>query len=127
MVNQEKNDKLISHPTMAEIKEVVYSMNPQSAAGPDGINRHFFQKCLHIINKDLSEVIMDFFTGQEIPKYFSYSCIVLLPQVSNPKKVKEFRPISLSNFISKIIYKLLSKRWSPILLVLPQSVWFFKW
>ncbi|KAK6786210.1 hypothetical protein RDI58_014735 [Solanum bulbocastanum] len=40
---------------------------------------------------------------------------VLLPKVNNPTKLKEFRPISLSNFISKIISKLLSTRLGPIL------------
>ena len=50
-----------------------------------------------------------------IPKYFSHSCIVLLPKVNNPNKLTEYRPISLSNFTSKIISKLVSKRLSPIL------------
>jgi len=35
--------------------------------------------------------------------------------VSNPNKLTEFRPISLSNFTSKIISKLVSSRLGPIL------------
>uniref|UniRef100_M1D937 Non-LTR retroelement reverse transcriptase n=1 Tax=Solanum tuberosum TaxID=4113 RepID=M1D937_SOLTU len=81
-------------PTVEELKEVVFSMNPNSAAGPDGMNGYFFQKCWHIIKKDLFGVIQAFFCGQMIPKYFSHSCIVLLPKVSNPNKLTEFRPIS---------------------------------
>ena len=56
-----------------------------------------------------------------IPKYFSHSCIVLLPKVNNPNKLTEFRPISLSNFTSKIISKLVSNRLSPILPALISS------
>lgn len=50
-----------------------------------------------------------------IHMYFYYSCILLLPNVNNPNKINEFRPISLSNFTGKIISKLMSNRISPIL------------
>ncbi|XP_015159800.1 uncharacterized protein [Solanum tuberosum] len=52
---------------------------------------------------------------ETIPKSFSHSCIVLLRKVCNPNKFTEFRPISLSNFTSKIISKLVSSRLGPIL------------
>ncbi|KAG5580316.1 hypothetical protein H5410_050943 [Solanum commersonii] len=38
MVNREQNESLTALPTLAELKEVVFSMNPNSAAGPDGMN-----------------------------------------------------------------------------------------
>ncbi|XP_015084239.1 uncharacterized protein LOC107027648 [Solanum pennellii] len=115
MVNQDQNTQLTKVPDLDELKEVVFSMNPNSAAGPDGMNGYFFQKCWNIIKNDLIEVLHAFFSGQMIPKYFSHSCIVLLPKVNNPNKLTEFRPISLSNFTSKIISKLVSNRLSPIL------------
>ncbi|XP_015160335.1 uncharacterized protein [Solanum tuberosum] len=115
MVNQEKNDSLTALPNLEELKEVVFSMNPNSAAGPDGMNGYFFQKCWHMIKHDLLGVTQAFFCGQMIPKYFFHSCIVLLPKVKNPNKLSEFRPISLSNFTSKIISKLVSSRLGPIL------------
>ncbi|XP_049348970.1 uncharacterized protein LOC125813524 [Solanum verrucosum] len=115
MVTQEQNVGLTAMPNLEELKEVVFFMNPNSAAGPDGMNGYFFQKCWHIIKHDLFGVTHAFFCGQMIPKYFSHSCIVLLPKVKNPNKLSEFRPISLSNFTSKIISKLVSSRLSPIL------------
>lgn len=115
MVNQEQNNNLIAVPTIEELKEVVFSMNPNSAAGPDGMNGFFFQKCWQIIKHDLLAVIQAFFCGQIIPKSFSHSCIVLLPKVCNPNKITEFRPISLSNFTSKFISKLMSSRLGSIL------------
>ncbi|XP_049399717.1 uncharacterized protein LOC125863742 [Solanum stenotomum] len=115
MVDQVQNDRMKELPTMEELKEVVYSMNPNSAAGPDGMNGYFFQKCWSIIKKDLLAVIHAFFSGQMLPKYFSHACLVLLPKVKNPNKLTEFRPISLSNFTNKIISKLLCLRLTPIL------------
>ncbi|XP_069145909.1 uncharacterized protein [Solanum lycopersicum] len=121
MVNQDQNTLLNTVPGLDELKEVVFSMSPNSAAGPDGMNWFFFQKCWNIIKNDLLEVLHAFFSGQMIPKYFSHSCIVLLPKVNNPNKLTEYRPISLSNFTSKIISKLVSNRLSPILPALISS------
>ncbi|XP_049410619.1 uncharacterized protein LOC125873814 [Solanum stenotomum] len=115
MLNQEHNDMPTVKPTMEEFKKVVFFMNPNSAAGPDGMNGCFFQKCRKIIKHDLLNVILDFFSGQMVPNYLSHSCIVLLPKVKNPNKLSEFTPISLSSLTSKIISKLPSLRLGPIL------------
>ena len=74
-----QNTQLTNIPIMDEIKEVVFSMNPNSSAGPDGMIQYFFQKFWHIIKNDLMGVVQAFFSGQMVPKYFSHSCIVLLP------------------------------------------------
>ncbi|XP_049348974.1 uncharacterized protein LOC125813528 [Solanum verrucosum] len=128
MVSQEHKDRLKELPTIDELKEVVHSMNPNSAAGPDGMNGCFFQKCWNIIKNDLMAVILAFFSGQMIPKYFSHACLVLLPKVKNPNRLNEFRPISLSNFTTKIISKLLCIRLTPILptLISPNQSGFVK-
>ena len=100
---------------MEELKGAIFSMNPISAASHDGVNGYFFQKYWHIIMDDLMGFVKAFFSGKMIPKYFSHSCIVLLPKVINPNKLTEFRTISLRNFTSKIISKIASIRVSPIL------------
>lgn len=113
---------------MDELKQVVFSMNSNSAAGPEGMNWYFFQKILHIIENDLMEVIQAFFNGQTITKYFYHSCIVQLPKVSNLNKITEFRPIRQIHFTSKIISKLLSNILSQILnsLISPNKSGFVK-
>ncbi|XP_049357764.1 uncharacterized protein LOC125822409 [Solanum verrucosum] len=62
MLNQEHNAMLTVMPTNEELKEVIFSMNPNSAAGPDGMNGYFFQKCWQIIKHDLFDVILAFFS-----------------------------------------------------------------
>ncbi|KAG5600548.1 hypothetical protein H5410_031918 [Solanum commersonii] len=56
MVNQAQNDELQALPTVEELKGVVFSMNPNSAAGLDGMNGCFFQKCWSIIKDDLIQL-----------------------------------------------------------------------
>lgn len=42
-----------------------------------------------------------------MPRFMTDACLILLPKVDHPKKLTEFRPISLSNFSNKIISQLL--------------------
>ena len=63
MVSQEHNNHLTNLPNMEELKEVICSMNPTSAAGPDDMNGYFFQKCWNIIKDDLMGVVKAFFCG----------------------------------------------------------------
>lgn len=114
MVTDAQNMDLQTMPTMEEVREVD-SMNPNLAAGPDGMNGKFFQVCWDIIKNDMLAVIQAFFCGHSIPRYFSHACLFLLPKVNHPNKISEFRRISLSNFTSKIISKLLCLRLAPIL------------
>ncbi|KAH0775105.1 hypothetical protein KY290_012242 [Solanum tuberosum] len=48
-----QNEMLQAIPTMEELRQVVFSMNPNSAAGPDGIGGRFYQVCWSIIKEDL--------------------------------------------------------------------------
>ncbi|XP_055822053.1 uncharacterized protein LOC129890541 [Solanum dulcamara] len=115
IVTDQQNELLHSIPTKEELKEVVFSMSPTSAAGPDGMSGKFFHSCWDIICDDLLKLVQHFFNGHCIPKYISHACLVLLPKTEHPNKLSEYRPISLSNFTSKIISKLLCLRLAPIL------------
>jgi hypothetical protein len=50
-----------------------------------------------------------------VPDGFCDSVIVLIPKVSKPKDLKNFRPISLCNVIYKIASKVLANRLKVIL------------
>lgn len=82
-------------PTMDELKNIVFSMDPNSVAGPDGMNGKFFQTCWDVIKEDLFKVIQAFFCGQIIPKCFSHAYLFLLSKVKYPNKISEFRSIIL--------------------------------
>jgi hypothetical protein len=48
--------------TKAKIKNVVFSMNPSKAPGPDGFSAGFFQMAWTVVGDDLCEAILEFFT-----------------------------------------------------------------
>ncbi|XP_059285601.1 uncharacterized protein LOC132039072 [Lycium ferocissimum] len=67
VVTEEDNNSLIQIPTREEIEQAVKDLHPDSAAGPDGFNGHFYKKCWNIIANDLTAMVEDFFRGlQEI-------------------------------------------------------------
>ncbi|OIT36737.1 putative ribonuclease h protein [Nicotiana attenuata] len=89
MITQEDNDILSADPTLSELKGVVFSMNPTSAAGPDGFNGKFYQSCWDIIKADLLNVVLAFFGGCSIPKYMTSACLVLSPKAHQFKQLHQ--------------------------------------
>ncbi|XP_019224148.1 PREDICTED: uncharacterized protein LOC109205848 [Nicotiana attenuata] len=114
-MSSDDNDTLTSDPSMTELKEIVFSLNPPSAAGPDSMNRKFYQACWEVIKEVFLKVVLSFFRGNPMPRYMTNACLVLLPKVEFPKSLTEFRSISLSNFINKIFSKVIYSRLGPIL------------
>ena len=115
LITLEQNSRLDKMPDMEELKTIIMSMNPNSAPGPDGIGGKFFQVCFDIIQEDLMAAVKSFFSGKVLPRYMTHACLVLLPKINHPNKLKDYRPVSLSNFTNKIISKILSTRLASIL------------
>ena len=113
------NVKLQRPPILEEVKEVVFSLSPKSAPGPDGFGAGFYQTCWQIIGDDLIDAVQEFFQGVQQPRGFSSAAIVLIPKVQEAAQWKDFRPISLCNVSSKVISKLLTNR---LRAMLPRSI-----
>lgn len=59
--------------------------------------------------------VLEFFRGKSLTKFFSHTCLVLIPKIDTPSCFSDFIPISLYNFTNKIIFKILSLRLNPLL------------
>ncbi|XP_071906033.1 uncharacterized protein [Coffea arabica] len=114
-LTQEENDMLLKSPSTEEVYEVICSMDPQSAAGPDGFGGGFYQGCWECIKDDFMDAVNEFFAGAMMPRGFTSTTIILLPKKEGACEWKDFRPISLSNVSSKIISKILSTRINQLL------------
>ncbi|KAL2506264.1 Uncharacterized protein Adt_21885 [Abeliophyllum distichum] len=115
LVSEEDNLQLNRIPTLAEVREAIFSMDPDSVAGPDGFSSHFFQECWDIISDDVFQAVLDFFARGHFPIGFSATSIVLIPKRDNACRWSEFRPISLCAVFNKLVTKLLNSRLSNIL------------
>ncbi|KAH0769665.1 hypothetical protein KY290_013646 [Solanum tuberosum] len=102
-ITDEDNDKLISPPTMLQLKESVFSIYPDSSPGPDGLSGHFYQSTWNIIVADLHTTVSAFFSCDILPKFYTHTCLVLIPKVDHPQSFSDLRPISLCRSITKNI------------------------
>lgn len=114
-ITEEDNDNLTGIPTIQEVKNIVFSIDTDSAPGPDGLRGCFYQRSWSIIANDLHRAVMAFFKGAILPKFYTHTCLIMIPKVDHPQKFSDLRPISLCNVSSKIIAKILNARLANIL------------
>lgn len=102
-------------PNDDEIWSAVSNLPKDSAPGPDGFSGNFDQACWSIIGSDITEAILYFFKGFNLPNFISYMLLTLTLKVKHATSLDHARPISLCNFIYKIIFKILNERVRPLL------------
>ena len=93
-----------------EIKNAMFSMGDDKSPGPDGFTAAFFKSSWDIIGKDVIEAVRDFFISGKLLKEINHTAIALIPKVSSPSSVSDFRPISLCNILFKCISKIIANR-----------------
>lgn len=57
VISDTENQFMVALPTNTEVKEAVWTLDPNSAPGPDGYNGYFFRKCWDIAKIDVHKVI----------------------------------------------------------------------
>ena len=107
-------------PTFTEFLAVLTHAKPSKAPGPDGLNLYVLSKLpergLHL----LFETVVALWQGKlQFPAHWLEASVFLLPKVSTPVAIEDYRPISLLNGLLKITACLANKRlqkWSELVL-----------
>ncbi|KAH6815712.1 hypothetical protein C2S51_020532 [Perilla frutescens var. frutescens] len=110
LISDVQRNALVSIPSHVEVKNAVFSLDPNSAAGPDGFTGKFFQEAWEILEKDVYNAVEEFFTFGIIPPGLNSSFLILIPKKNRALAVEDYRPIALSNFLFKIFTKILASR-----------------
>ena len=109
--------EVLSRPySSEEVRTALFQMGLTKAPGPDSMNAIFYKKKIwHIVRTGVTNAVLDFLHTSHMVPDINYTHIVLIPKVKKPKKMADFRPISLCNVIYKIISKVLANRLKLIL------------
>ncbi|CAN1808108.1 Transposon TX1 uncharacterized 149 kDa protein [Linum perenne] len=100
---------------MEELKEAVFSMHPDKAPGPDGLNPGFYKKFWEEVGGVLFREFVAWLEECRLPQFVKETNIILLPKVEVPSSMKELRPISLCNVLHRIVAKMLANRLRTIM------------
>ena len=114
-VTREMNNDLTHVVTMDEVKTALQQMHPTKALGPDGMSAIFYQKYWDIIGHDATNMVLNVLNFNTPFAEINRTNIVLVPKIKNPSRMKDFRPISLSNVAYKLISKVLANRLKVVL------------
>ncbi|WJX12065.1 hypothetical protein P8452_02604 [Trifolium repens] len=93
-----------------EVKSAVFKMSPWKAPGPDGFPAGFYQKSWDIVGESVCNFVKEMWENPSGITEVNYTDIRLIPKVTNPEYVHQFRPISLCNTIYKIVSKVIVER-----------------
>ena len=112
-MSREDNGNLNRPVTEKEVCEVLKEMKNGKAPDLDGFNVEFFKSCWSIVKEDIIRVVEDSRLNRTILKALNTSFIALIPKQDNAQTQEKYRPISLCNFIYKIISKVVANRLKP--------------
>ncbi|GKA68671.1 RNA-directed DNA polymerase, eukaryota, reverse transcriptase zinc-binding domain protein [Tanacetum coccineum] len=93
-----------------EVKKAIFDIDDNKAPGPDGYSSHFFKASWDIVGKDVCKAVKEFFGSGKLLKEVNSTVISLVPKLSTPRKVSDFRPISCCNVVYKCISKIIVNR-----------------
>ena len=113
-VTNSMNQMLTRDFNAGEVKLALKQMHPLKAPGSDGMTPLLFQHFWLICDEVVTTTVLDFLNHGVSPLDFNKTHIVLIPKVKAPKKVTDYRPISLCNVVYKIASKTISNRLKKI-------------
>ncbi|CAL1390428.1 unnamed protein product [Linum trigynum] len=115
-VTEEMNANLTAVVLPEEVRKTVFSMGSKQAPGSDGFTGKFFKSFWNIVGESVIAAVSSFFSTGRMLRSFNHTWLTLIPKVDNVENMKQLRPISLCQFVYKIITKIMAERlarWLP--------------
>lgn len=95
---------------MDELKEIIFGMESNKAAGPNRFNIEFYQHFQDAVKFDLFALLEDLYENVLDLYKINFGIITLILKGSDADKIQKYRPICLLDVIFKIITKILVNR-----------------
>ena len=114
-ISEVENVELMKGVTMQELKSILDISKNDKSLGPNGIPIEVYRSLFDVLGEDLLRFVEDSRQSIKIPFVFNSTFITLIPKVDHPNTFEDFRPISLCNYIYKVIGKSISIRIRKVL------------
>ncbi|KAL2938063.1 hypothetical protein RDABS01_021512 [Bienertia sinuspersici] len=115
IVTEEQAQNLMRPFSKEDVKSSLFSIDGGKSPGPDGFNSSFFKMSWPMLGDEICAAVLEFFQTGKLLREINNTNITLIPKVSNPMCVNDFRPIACCNTIYKIISRMLCSRLKEIL------------
>nr|GEW18662.1 RNA-directed DNA polymerase, eukaryota, reverse transcriptase zinc-binding domain protein [Tanacetum cinerariifolium] len=93
-----------------EIKKAMFNITDNKAPGPDGFLAKFFKAAWHIVGSDVCSAVKEIFSSGKLLGELNGTIISLIPKLTTPMLVTDFRPIACCNVVYKCISKVITER-----------------
>ncbi|XP_019160490.1 PREDICTED: uncharacterized protein LOC109157064 [Ipomoea nil] len=110
-----QNENLLRPFEEKEVKTALFSMYPDKAPGPDGMNPGFYQHFCDVVGTDVSSYILNCLNTCSMPDKLNETNIILIPKKKTPEMVSDYRPIALSNVVYRVMAKVITARMKPLM------------
>ena len=93
-----------------EVHKALKQMHPKKSPSSDGMPPLFYQHFWSLSGECITKAVLDFLNFGIVPPKFNETHVILIPKIKNPTKITQYRPISLSNVISRLASKVIANR-----------------
>ncbi|GKV04889.1 hypothetical protein SLEP1_g16984 [Rubroshorea leprosula] len=101
VLTTEESEELCRPFTAKEVEIALFSIPSNKSPGPGGFTSGFYRVAWSIIKNDVTAAVLDFFDSGKILKQINATNITIVPKVSCPNVVSDYRPIACCNVIYK--------------------------
>ncbi|KAJ9555396.1 hypothetical protein OSB04_010010 [Centaurea solstitialis] len=93
-----------------EVWQAIRDCGSSKSPGPDGFSFGFVKKFWEIMREDFMKALRWFWDKEALGSGCNPSFLTLIPKVTNPLGLSDFRPISLIGVLYKVVAKVLAQR-----------------
>ena len=96
--------------TMEDVKKALSSLKTPSAPGPDGVNPLMLKECAEAVCQPFHKLFTDSLTSGRMPRDWKRANITPIYKKGCKTDPSNYRPISLTSVVSKVLEKLIREK-----------------
>jgi hypothetical protein len=109
-ISQADRERLDSDLQLEEFDEAVEQIKSNTSPGIDGISNRFIKRFWYFFRTPLFNYARHCLDGGKLTENFRSAKVRLIPKKGDPKKISNWRPISLLNCFYKVVSRVLTLR-----------------